>query len=336
MSAATLHVVAGVLRDARGRVLLAQRPEGKHLAGSWEFPGGKVDEGEAAIDALARELREEIGIVVESARPLIGIPHCYPDREIMLDVWHVAAWSGSPRPHEGQRLAWVDIDALERIEMPPADRPVAAALRLPDRYLITPLASPAQAAELLAGIDAACRRGIRLVQLRQPEWPRGALADLARQARTICHAHGAAVLLNGDWQLAGVLGLDGVHLPARIAANLDRRPLPTGRWVGVSCHDTAGLEHAARIGADFATLSPVLPTASHPHAAALGWERFAELAAGAPLPVFALGGLDDEDLETARMAGAQGIAAIRGLWPVHHAFVPPPLPSPHDGREHRG
>lgn len=315
MNAATLHVVAGVLRDGRGRVLLAQRPEGRHLAGTWEFPGGKVDEGEAAVDALARELREEIGIVVESARPLIGVPHRYPDKPILLDVWQVTAWSGTPRPHEGQRLAWVELDALERIEMPPADRPVAAALRLPDRYLVTPSVPPDAAAGVLAGIDAACRRGIRLVQLRQPHWPRALLADVARQARDICHRHGAGLLLNADSMLAGVLGLDGVHLPARIAAMLERRPLPAGRWVGVSCHDTAGLAHATRIGADFATLSPVRPTASHPDAAALGWERFAELAAQATLPVFALGGLDDEDLESARMAGAQGIAAIRGLWP---------------------
>lgn len=328
MSEATLHVVAGVLRDARGRVLLAQRPAGKHLAGTWEFPGGKVDEGEAAVDALARELREEIGIVVESARPLIGVPHDYPGKRILLDVWQVAAWSGSPRPHEGQRLAWVEVDALRRIEMPLADRPAASALRLPDRYLLTPQALPAQSADLLAGIDAACRRGIRLVQLRQPDWPRAALAELARQARAICQRHDACLLLNADWQLAGVLGLDGVHLPERVAMALQQRPLPAGQWVGVSCHDAAGLAHAARIGADFATLSPVQRTASHPQAAALGWETFSECVAHATLPVFALGGLDEDDLETARMAGAQGIAAIRGLWPAHHAPVPSAAHSP--------
>jgi len=324
VSATALHVVAGVLRDARGRVLLAQRPVGKHLAGTWEFPGGKVDEGEAAVDALARELREEIGIVVESARPLIGVPHAYPGKRILLDAWQVTAWSGTPRAHEGQRLAWVEIDALERIEMPPADRPVATALRLPDRYLVTPVAAPEQAAELLAGIDAACRRGIRLVQLRQPGWPRAALADIARQARGICGSHGARLLLNADWQLAGILGLDGAHLPARVAATLRQRPLPRAMWLGVSCHDAGELAHAAQIGADFATLSPVQRTASHPQAAALGWEAFSELVGQATLPAFALGGLDENDLETARMAGAQGIAAIRGLWPVHHAFAAPP------------
>src|SRR5690606_38360585 len=97
--------------------------------------------------------------------------------------------------------------------------------------------------------------------------------------------------------------------------------LPPGRLVGVSCHDRSGLEHAARIGADFATLSPVQRTPSHRGVAPLGWERFAEIAAQATLPVFALGGLDVEDIDTARMAGAQGIAAIRGLWPAQHALA---------------
>ncbi|HEY6546013.1 MAG TPA: Nudix family hydrolase [Dokdonella sp.] len=314
-----VHVVAGVLRDARGRVLLAQRPPGKHLAGTWEFPGGKVDEGEAGVDALARELREELGIVVESARPLISVPHAYPGGAIVLEAWELGAWSGAPLPLEGQRLAWVETDALDRIEMPPADRPVVVALRLPDDYLITPPMQPAEIAHLIAGIEAACLRGVRLVQLRQPGWPRAALAAAAKQAQAVCAAHGARLLLNGDWPLAGVLGIDGVHLPERVARALMRRPLPSGRLVGVSCHDRAGLEHAARIGADFATLSPVHRTPSHRDAEPLGWEHFAEITAQATLPVFALGGLDAEDIDAARMAGAQGIAAIRGLWPAQHA-----------------
>ena len=120
--------------------------------------------------------------------------------------------------------------------------------------------------------------------------------------------------MNGVWQLAAVLGLDGVHLPTRIAATLTQRPLPGDRWVGVSCHNAAELAHAIRIGADFATLSPVFETPSHPQSVALGWERFAELVAGATLPVFALGGLESDDIDAARMSGAQGIAAIRAFW----------------------
>ena len=314
MMSATTHVVAGILRDAQGRVLLAQRPAGKHLAGLWEFPGGKVEEGEAPVDALARELREEIGIVVESAQPLIGIPHAYPEKTILLDVWRVTRYSGTLHSHEGQRLAWVEPGAIERIDMPPADRPAITALRLPDRYLITPPLAPGDTDALLRGIEHACRKGIGLIQLRQPQWSREQIANGARAARAICHAHGAHLLLNGDWQLAAILGLDGVHLPTRVAAALTQRPLPSDRWVGVSCHDAAELAHAASIGADFATLSPLYETPSHPQSVPLGWERFAELVAEATLPVFALGGLEADDIDPARMSGAQGIAAVRAFW----------------------
>jgi 8-oxo-dGTP diphosphatase len=311
---ASIHVVAGVLRDERGRFLLAERPPGKHLAGLWEFPGGKCEEDEAPVDALARELREEIGIVVESARPLIAVPHMYPEKQILLDVWRVTAYSGAPVAHEGQRLAWVEADALEGIAMPPADRPVIAALRLPDRYLVTPALDVEDADMIVRGIERACQRGMRMIQLRLPGWSRDRLAPLARAARAICHGHGARLLLHADWQLARILGLDGVHLPARVAATLVERPLPRDSWVGVSCHDEGELAHAVRIGADFATLSPVYATPGHPHSPALGWDRFADLVADAALPIYALGGLEPEDIDAAQMAGAQGIAAIRGMW----------------------
>ncbi|HEY0178783.1 MAG TPA: Nudix family hydrolase [Dokdonella sp.] len=311
---APIHVVAGVLRDERGRVLLAQRPRGKHLAGAWEFPGGKCEDGELPIDALARELREELGIVVESARPLIAAPHRYPDRDILLDAWSVAKYSGTPHAHEHERLAWFEPDALERVEMPGADRPVVTALRLPDRYLITPPLSPSETASIERGIELACRRGIRLIQLRLPGWPSDRLARVARSARNLCRDYGARLLLNADWKLAAILGLDGVHLPARVAAGLSDRPLPSDRWVAVSCHDAAELAHAERIGADFATLAPVFPTPSHADAPTLGWEGFGELAAAAALPVYALGGLEPDDIDAAQVSGAQGIAAIRALW----------------------
>jgi 8-oxo-dGTP diphosphatase len=312
---ARLHVVAGVLRDAHGRVLLAQRPPGRHLAGLWEFPGGKCEDGEMPVDALARELREEIGIIVESARPLIAIPHHYPEKDILLDVWQVSAYSGILLSRESQRLAWVEQDALADMDMPAADRPAIAALRLPDRYLITPPLPVDAADDLMQGIERACRKGIRLIQLRLPDWPLKRIASVARTARNLCRIHGVRLLLNADWKLAGILDLDGVHLPARVAAELNRRPLPADRWVGVSCHDADELAHALRIGADFATLSPVYATPSHPQSTPLGWERFGELVAEATLPVFALGGLEgDDDVEIARMSGAQGVAAIRGFW----------------------
>ncbi len=128
-----IHVVAGVVIDAAGRVLIAQRPAGKHMAGSWEFPGGKLEPGEERLAALARELREEIGITMGPARPLIRVRHAYPSREVLLDVWVVRRYSGEPRGLDGQELRWCTQDELPSAELLPADKPIVAALRLPER-----------------------------------------------------------------------------------------------------------------------------------------------------------------------------------------------------------
>ncbi len=99
-----VHVLAGVLLDTSGRVLLAQRPPGKHLAGQWEFPGGKREAGESPLQALTRELAEELGIVVQHAEPLIALPWHYDANELLLDAWHVLQWAGTPILTAADRL----------------------------------------------------------------------------------------------------------------------------------------------------------------------------------------------------------------------------------------
>jgi 8-oxo-dGTP diphosphatase len=135
-----VHVVAGAVIDAAGRVLIAQRPVGKHLAGGWEFPGGKLEPGEERLTGLARELREEIGITIAAPRPLIRVRHAYPSREVLLDVWVVKRYSGEPRGLDGQSLRWCAQDDLATAELLPADKPIVAALRLPER--LTEASSP--------------------------------------------------------------------------------------------------------------------------------------------------------------------------------------------------
>ena len=125
---AELHVVAGVLVDIAGRVLLAQRTAGRHLAGAWEFPGGKVAPGETPLAALVRELREELGIEVLTAEPLLRHRHAYPGRTVMLDTWRVTRFDGEPRGLEGQPLRWEAVDRLLAAGLLEADRPIVAAL----------------------------------------------------------------------------------------------------------------------------------------------------------------------------------------------------------------
>ena len=305
-----IHVVAAVIRDGNGRVLLAQRPQGKELAGFWEFPGGKVEPGETANAALARELEEELGIHARIGVPIISVPH----GRVRLDVIEVASHDGHPRSRENQALKWIAPEDVDIDRLLEADRPVIAALRLPDRYLITPALHEGDVPGFLRSIDHALANGIRLLQLRLPDWSREQIAPLARSVRDRCHAHGASLLLNADWRLAEVLGLDGVHLPSRTAVNLQRRPIAGNRYFAVSCHSAEELHHAASIGADFATLSPINFTPAHAHSTPLGWRHAAELIAEASLPVFVLGGMQLEDIERATSSGAQGIAAIRSLW----------------------
>jgi mutator protein MutT len=128
------HVVAAAVTDPEGRVLIAQRPQGKHLAGGWEFPGGKLEAGEDRRAGLARELREELGItLIASPRPLIRVRHSYDFGEVLIDMWVVRLYAGEPRGLDGQALRWCSRDELESAELLPADGPIVAALRLPER-----------------------------------------------------------------------------------------------------------------------------------------------------------------------------------------------------------
>ena len=123
-----IQVVAGALIDQQGRVLIAQRPPGKHLAGGWEFPGGKLDAGETPIDGLRRELREELGIEIVRTEWLAGCEHDYPDRRVQLDLWLVPEFAGEPQSLDGQALRWIELSELESADMLPADKPLVAAL----------------------------------------------------------------------------------------------------------------------------------------------------------------------------------------------------------------
>lgn len=309
-----IHVAAAVITDARGRILLARRTDGRDLAGLWEFPGGKCEAGESPEQALIRELQEELGITVQVGPPLINVPQQYPDKRLRLDVRQVTAWQGIPRGIEGQALAWVAPGKLTRYPMPPADRPVVAALLQPDRYLVSPEPGDDDTA-WLASLSSALAAGVRRVQLRarardsQPRW-----RSLAEAAATLCRKAGAEVLVNGDVDLARELGI-GVHLRSAQLKDLSARPLPENLTVAASCHDAGALQLAQALGCDFAVLGSVLQTATHPDASPLGWEGFAKLRESVSLPIYAIGGLSPADIHEARQHGAQGIAAIRSLWP---------------------
>lgn len=287
--------------------LLGQRAPGTFYPGYWEFPGGKVEPGEAPVDALKRELDEELGIRVEHCTPWITLTHEYEHAHVRLHFFRVERWSGRVHDHVHSALAWQSADALTVSPMLPANGPVMKSLRLPSRMAVTHAFQIGAAAQLDA-IRQACRRGRLMLQLREPVLDAPTL-DFAQEAIGIARGHGCPVVLNGNAEVARALGADGVHLKAtQLAAR------PDFEWVGASCHTADELALAVRLGLDYVVVGSVLPTASHPGGDTLGWDGLAALIAGSPLPVFAIGGLDDSHLARAQDCGAHGIAAIRGAW----------------------
>ncbi len=308
-----IEVAAGVVWDERrGKVLVARRPESAHQGGLWEFPGGKLEAGETVSDALTRELREELGILVHASTPLITLEHAYPDRKVRLHVREVRDFSGEPRGLEGQPVRWVDPDDLDQYAFPAANYPIKSAVQLPDRYPILNLDDhPAETTEAILKIWSA--EGLRLIRFRT----RPDVTDVATLGVWVSKAKalGLEVLIDGSVRLMEATDAAGLHLRAEALRNLDCRPVPEDRWLAASCHDAQELNRATRLGVDFAVLGPVLPTTSHPGAPALGWSEFGALATTASFPVFALGGVGPEDVPVARDHGAQGIAAIRAFLP---------------------
>jgi 8-oxo-dGTP diphosphatase len=312
VTAPPTRVAAAVIIRGDGEVLLAQRPPGKVYAGYWEFPGGKLEPGETPRAALDRELHEELGLTVRRAAPWLVQRFVYPHAHVELHFFRVFAWEGEPVGHDGQAFAWQTPGRFDVAPLLPANTRVLRALTLPPLYAITMAAAVGEAA-MLERARAGFAAGIRLVQMREKDWPRERQRAFAAALRDLARSVGATVLLNGDEADARAWGLDGVHwTSARLAAATTR---PGDLVCAASCHTPAEIARAGDLALDFAVLGPVRATPSHPGAPAMGFDGFARAVAATTLPVYSLGGLAAGDLPAAIDAGAHGIAAMRGAWP---------------------
>jgi 8-oxo-dGTP diphosphatase len=309
--AGIVRVAVAVLQRPDGRVLLAQRLPGTPYPGYWEFPGGKFEAGESAPAALARELHEELGIEVERAAPWLVQRYAYAHADVELNFFRVFTWSGELRGRLGQAIAWQTPGAFDVMPLLPANATILRSLELPPIYGIS-MAEDLGEELFLHCAQSAIADGLQLIQLREKSWPVERLERLADRLLPIAQAAGARVLLNGDATLALRLGCAGVHWTAAVLQRATVRP--EGMLCAASCHDSAELARAALLGLDFAVLGPVEATPSHPDAKPLGWARVAELLRATPLPVYALGGLTRNDLDTAVAHGAHGIALRRAAW----------------------
>jgi len=298
-----IDVAAAVLERPDGSFLLARRPPGKVYEGYWEFPGGKVEPGEDAARALARELHEELGIDVQRAYPWLVRVYTYPHGTVRLNFFRVTEWHGEPHPREDQAMAWQSRGAASVAPMLPANAPVLAALALPYEYAITDAARMG-VARMLERLEHRLSSGLRLLQIREPGLSSAERAIFTAQAIGLAHRHGCRVLTKEPAE-----GADGRHFTAAELMQLARRP--AGGLAAASCHTRAELERAMALELDFAVLGPVVEKGT---AEPLGWNGFAALARGASIPVYAIGGLRPADRERAWTHGAHGLAMIRAAW----------------------
>lgn len=313
-----VHVAVGVIVNADGKILIAKRPLNAHQGGLWEFPGGKVDDGETIEQALVRELHEELAIEVLASQPLIQIRHHYPDKSVLLDVHKITQFTGSPIGNEGQPIQWVDAKELRSFEFPAANRPIISAINLPEKYVIT--GAHLDGADFIARLNRVLEKGLRIVQLRVADFSAETHQSLLDAALEAVDRSKAKLVINcslAEYNRATQSCPDkhiGLHLNRHQAVVINQRPVGPQVLFGVSCHNAEEIVHAQHIGADYLFLSPVLPTDSHPSATLVGWEQFSTLVELANIPVYALGGVGERHIIIAQSCGAQGVAGISAWW----------------------
>ena len=296
-----IEVVAAVIRDGDGNILIAQRPQNKHQGGKWEFPGGKVEAGESRRAALARELNEELGIDIGRSARLISVYHEYEDKSIYLDVYEITQWEGTASGREGQPVQWVRPSALHDFEFPEANRPIIEAAILPKFIKILKPVATAESFENQVLSSLASGQSFVLHDFEETELTHEQLSwllDTAESRNVEVVFQSPPPLVRHDYNL---------HLsPDEL---LKAQVKPEARRVSATCHTPGELFKAQRLGLNFIFIGPVLMNSLEREQKALGWPSFQSLVGRVNIPVYAVGGLSDKDLELAREYGAQGIAS---------------------------
>ena len=303
-----ISIVIGIIKNIDGEIFISRRHDNLHQGGLWEFAGGKVENGETLERALARELKEEIGIDVISAKPLIQLQHDYSDRLVKLHVFEILEFRGEPTSLLNQESVWMKISDLDNYEFPAANRAILNTLKLPNYYAILNDDSLLELQHLLS-------QNIKLIQARLKNLTESQAREFLEMALPLCQKNGAILLVNSGVKNVFEMPKNGVHLTSFDLLNTKQRP-ENLTWLSASCHNLEELKHAEKIGVDFVVIAPILKTATHPETEPLGWDIFSEFVLEANLPVYALGGLQKSDLETAKNLGAQGISGISTFFDV--------------------
>lgn len=312
-----IHVAVGVIKNNKQEILIAKRAAHLHQGGLWEFPGGKVEQGETVRQALSRELHEELGIVVEEAQPFTTIVHDYPDKSVLLDVWLVEKFSGQARSNESQPLLWIPVTELISYAFPEANRDIVRILKncykpLHDTILIT--GSYGDIGDYTTKLQTALVRGVQWVQLRAHHCNYDEYRALYDISSMLCKEFAAQLTVNTTANWFHQLQAPGLHLTsARLLTSHDR-PVSKSILLGASCHNHVEIQQAKKIDVDYITLGPVFRTATHPTQEPIGLDIFSDWVKKTDIPVFALGGAHPEKKDSIKKIGGYGVAGISGYW----------------------
>jgi len=313
-----VHVAVGILQKPSGEILLASRPDGKGWAGWWEFPGGKIEANESPEQALARELKEELSVTPTAVQAWLIKRFDYPathDAEaktVLLHFYFVTQWSGDLTPLEGQKISWNHPSAVQVNPILPANAPIMHALALPNVYAISNAAEMGEIA-FLRQLRMQLDKGLKLLQVSEEQLSAQNLTALTSQILSLCQPYGAKVLVHHtDANFVRTLGADGIHYASDILMQVTEKP--KGLLVAASCHNATEIAHAEALSLDLILVSPVLATRSQTDVTPIGWPAFNVLIQHCNIPVYAMGGMQQQHLSIALENGARGIALQHAMW----------------------
>jgi 8-oxo-dGTP diphosphatase len=304
-------VSVAVLINANHQVLLGQRPPPKPWEGWWEFPGGKIEKGETSVDALYREIYEEIGVKITQFKKWVTRKYFYDGNDITLHFFKVQKWEGEVTSKENQKLVWTSLQNPNVSPILPANLFVQKAFDLPKHYAITNLSETSKKV-FFNQLHNKISNGLKMIQVREKNISFDEFKIFSKEVVEICKPKNVKVIINSDVNLAYETKADGVHLTSKDLISINK--IPKNLIVSASCHTQEEIDIAEKLNINFLVLSAIKKTLSHPDIKPIGWDEFEKIVNRVNTPIYALGGLGVNDYSIALENGAIGIASQRSIW----------------------
>ena len=302
-----VQVVVGIIRNDSHDVFIAKRQKKQFMPGFWELPGGKVEADEGQHDALKRELFEETGITVKKCRLTQSIKQQYPDKVVNLSVYLIEDYSGTPIGKEGQEFTWCSLNSFENFMLLPTMWKIIKRISLPKSYWITP--DDHDSESIFDQCSQRIAKGTKMIQLRsKTQLDKHYIGKLNK----LCQSNHVKLILNMP-QMTYDEPCDGWHLTTKELLKFSSNEISEKKFIGASTHNLREVRHAEKMKMDYISLSPITKTPSHPNTKTLGWNKASEIINQSKIPIYLLGGMDENSMNQALSIGAQGIAGIRGI-----------------------